>query len=131
MLTKVASRKQAQRAYPKLKRCERCGITKVKLNRHHANYQHALSVEVLCTTCHVKADQEIRQRPIRKVKTCSVCGIAFSAYTHSRVKTCGKRCLTEMGRRNAFKRWHPELTDLEDSGMLSCPKSSSGSGDEL
>lgn len=106
-LTKNASRRRAQRAFPKLPNCQKCGTNR-NIQRHHRDHQNALCVEFLCPKCHAKT--EIQQngtwgRGLKKEKTCTVCGLVFSNYTHSRVKTCSRECLSEIGRRNASKRW--------------------------
>lgn len=117
MLTKSAYRKRAQREYPKLNACERCGSTS-NLQRHHPNLEDALSVVILCQACH--AEEHVRRgdwgQGKRPAKTCVVCGREFSDYSHVRVKTCSPTCLSEIGRVNARKRWGVAWTDLEDSG---------------
>ena len=116
MLTKAASRKRAQREYRTLPPCEKCGSTN-GVQRHHPNLDDALFVEFLCQTCHTTehvASGNWGCGP-RQAKTCIVCGKAFTNYTHTRVKTCGQECLSEIGRINAFKRWRTEPTDLEHS----------------
>jgi hypothetical protein len=114
MLTKAASRKRAQRAYPQVPPCQRCSSS-VNVQRHHKNHQDALSVAFLCQTCHTTADQKLGKWGCgnKKPKVCVVCGGEFTNYTHTRVKTCGKECLSEIGRRNARKRWLTESTDLK------------------
>src|SRR5262245_14601185 len=116
MLTKAASRKRAQRAYPVLPPCQHCGTTE-KVQRHPPHHQNALSVVFLCRLCHAIAEGKSGKwgRGKRKIKVCVICGMEFTNYTHSRVKTCGKECLSEAGRRNANKRWQVGWTDLEDS----------------
>ena len=115
MLTPPASRKRAQRAYPTLNVCEHCGGTS-QLQRHHPNLQDAESVVILCQRCH--AAEHVRlgtwgQGP-KKPKTCVVCGKDFSDYSHIRAKTCSRACLSELGRRNARKRWGRVSTDCGD-----------------
>jgi hypothetical protein len=116
MPTPSASRKAAQRAYPTLTDCEHCGATST-LQRHHPDINDALSVVILCQACH--AEEHVRLGTwglgSKKPKTCVVCKKVFSVYSHTRVKTCSPACLSELGRRNARKRWHPGWTDLEDS----------------
>ncbi len=117
MLTKDVMRKRAQRAYPKLEECERCGATE-NLQRHHPDPNDALFVNILCQGCHTEDHLKDGSwgQGRKKIKTCVNCGKPFSNYSHTRVKTCGKNCLSELGRQNAYKRWHPESTDSEDSG---------------
>jgi hypothetical protein len=114
MLTKAASRKRAQRAYPQLPPCQACGST-VNVQRHHPNHEDALSVEFLCQRCHTCADQQYGKwgRGPKRTKVCVVCGGEFTNYTHSRVKTCSRTCLSELGRRNAFKRWRTAQPETE------------------
>ena len=127
MLTKVASRKRAQRAYQQVPPCQKCGSS-VNVQRHHENYDHALSVEFLCQSCHATVDQQLGRwgRGNKQPKACVVCGQEFTNYTHTRVKTCGKACLSELGRRNARKRWRTALPDLDALETPSSPKSPSG-----
>lgn len=104
MLSAAAIRKRAQRAHPTMKRCERCGATE-RLSRHHPDYSKPEEIVVLCSTCHPKADGEDGTRSTKKAKVCTICGGTFTNYSHSRVKTCSKPCLSEAGRRAAMKRW--------------------------
>jgi hypothetical protein len=107
MLTKAASRKRAQRAISLLgQQCARCGGT-WRLQRHHADHQDALAVEILCQSCHTSEEMVSGTwgAGLRQAKICAVCERLFSNYTHVRVKTCSKDCLSELGRRNARKRW--------------------------
>jgi protein-arginine kinase activator protein McsA len=124
MLTKPASRKRAQRAFPTPTACEHCGSTS-HLQRHHPNLQDATSVVILCQTCH--AAEHVRLgtwgQGSKKPKTCVVCGTEFSDYSHVRVKTCSPTCLSELGRRNARKRWGNAMTDLAPSATPSSPRS--------
>jgi hypothetical protein len=115
MLTKAASRKRAQRAFPKLTACAHCGSTS-RLQRHHPDLSDALCVVILCQPCH--AAEHVRHGTWgsgpRKPKTCVVCGKDFSDYSHIRAKTCSRACLSELGRRNARKRWDRAWTDSAD-----------------
>jgi len=123
MPTPSASRKAAQRAYPRLTACEHCGTTS-QLQRHHPDLSDALSVVILCQPCH--AAEHVRHgtwgNGPRTVKTCVVCGKDFSDYSHIRAKTCSRACLSELGRRNARKRWDHASTDCGDSGTPSSRK---------
>lgn len=101
-----AARKAAQRAYPETKPCERCGSTS-NVQRHHADLAKPLEIEFLCQECHVKADMQAGKWGCgpRKPKACKVCGREFMP-THSKNhNTCSRACLSEIGRRNAMKRW--------------------------
>lgn len=107
MISKWAARKKAQRAIQTLESCEMCGATGVRLERHHEDYQKPLEVMILCPTCHSHREHENGQRKPKAAKTCPICGAVFTHYTHSRNRTCSRQCLSELGRINAKKRWHP------------------------
>ena len=98
---------RAQRAYPKatLKQCNRCGVTKAKFHRHHADHSKPLEVEILCPKCHAKADQELGNRPVQQPKACKVCGAMFMPCHSKKHETCSAKCLSQLGRLNAEKRW--------------------------
>lgn len=117
MLNGWAIRKQAQRAHPTMTGCERCGSTN-RLQRHHPDYTQPTTIIVLCQTCHVKADMEDGSRRKRQPKACTVCGTTFTQYSHSRVKCCSKDCLSELGRRNAQKRWGTRGSSSQTSPVL-------------
>lgn len=109
-MKKNTVRKAAQRAISLIgKECIDCGSTK-SLQRHHPDHDKALDVVILCQPCHVKAEQETGTwgSGPRTVKVCPICDAEFTNYSHIRVKTCSRGCLSELGRRNAMKRWHPE-----------------------
>jgi len=110
-ITPCASRKRAQRAYPVLPPCERCG-SKKRVQRHHKDIKDALSVQFLCQSCHTAEDMMLGKwgRGPKSIKTCMICGSGFTNYTYTRAKTCSRECLSKIGRRNAMKRWHPEST---------------------
>lgn len=61
-------------------------------------------------------------RGLKKMKACVVCGTTFIPNHSKKHATCSKNCLSELGRRNALRRWHPEWTDLKDSATPSCHK---------
>ena|SRR6185369_6008396 len=106
MVTPAASRKRAQRAFPKPDACQHCGTTS-ELQRHHPDLSDALSVVILCQPCHA-AEHVARGtwgQGSKKPKQCVVCGREFSDYSHTRVKTCSRDCLAALGRLNARKRW--------------------------
>lgn len=107
MISKWAARKRAQRAVTNTERCEMCGTTNGRLERHHDDYQKPIDVMILCPKCHAKREMETGQRKAKATKLCPICGVAFTHYTHSRNQTCSKACLSELGRRNAYKRWRP------------------------
>lgn len=102
------ARMRASRAIPKasLKKCQRCGTKSAKrLERHHQDYNKPLDVEILCPTCHAKADQEIGNRPIKQAKACKVCGAMFMPSHSKKHATCSAKCLSLLGKQNAEKRW--------------------------
>lgn len=103
-ITKHAARKRAQRAI-EMKQCQRCGRTNLKLNRHHADHQKALDVMVLCTECHAIVDQKLGNRLTKKTSICVICGGEFLPKDSHPHKTCSEKCFSELGRRNANKRW--------------------------
>lgn len=45
-------------------------------------------------------------RRTKKTKLCKVCGTEFTPSHSKKHSTCSKKCLSEIGRRNAMKRWH-------------------------
>lgn len=125
MLTKATVRKQTQRLVPLSgTTCEKCGSSE-SLQRHHIHYE-ATAFQILCQSCHAevhKADGSWG-RGLKKTKNCAVCGQTFIPNHSKKHKTCSANCLSELGRRNALKRWRPanESTDLEDSETPSSPK---------
>lgn len=100
-MNKNTVRKQAQRAVPIMEKCEMCGATGVKMNRHHTDYTKPTEVMVLCTKCHAK----VHLKP-RFVAICAVCGKEFYPKDHKKIrKICSQECLAEYGRICANKRW--------------------------
>lgn len=103
-IKKWAIRKRSQREVSLVgKVCERCGLSE-NLERHHPNYLSSDCV-ILCQECHRKADSQDGTRPKKKTKTCVVCSKVFVPNHSKKHKTCGKFCLSELGRINALKRW--------------------------
>ena len=101
-MNKNTARKAAQRAVPVMEKCEMCGSTGVKLNRHHTDYSKPTEVMVLCTKCHAK----VHLKPPVTAK-CVVCGKEFVARWHRKTaKICSQECLAEYGRISANKRWN-------------------------
>lgn len=109
MPNKHVIRDKSARLYPVIPPCQQCGST-YRVSRHHPNYDTHETVEFLCPPCHAKADQRDGTRRKSPPKTCPICGVVFENYSHSIVKTCSKECLKELGRQNAMKRWHPEVS---------------------
>lgn len=101
---KYQQRKAAQRAMPKMIRCEKCGATE-SLQRHHPDYSKPAEVKILCHTCHVIEDMKDGTRRKRPRQQCEVCGKMFDPPDSHKHKTCGLKCLAIRGRENAAKRW--------------------------
>jgi predicted nucleic acid-binding Zn ribbon protein len=95
---KDAARKMAQRKVPAAA-CQVCGKTDGKLERHHANYQAATVVEILCPKCHRKADQRDGYARVRPTSECKVCGKTFTPKHSTAVTLCGSsQCRSSYGR---------------------------------
>ena len=106
------TRRASQRMLPVLDACEFCGSTE-NLERHHYDYSDPGLFHVLCRKCHRKWHSDER-RPSR-MKNCAICGTEFLPSHSKKHKTCSKKCLSEIGRRNARKRWGKESAALEPS----------------
>lgn len=115
MLSGAAIRKRAQRAHPTLTQCELCGATE-RLHRHHPDYTKPEEIVVVCIHCHAQMDALDGTRRTKKVKVCAICEASFTNYSHSRVKTCSRRCLSEAGRRASMKRWGGGTTNHPSGG---------------
>ena len=113
----ASGRKIAQKRFP-LKQCERCKST-VRLQRHHKDRNSlnnkADNVEVLCQTCHknLHMAEGSWSRGLKKTKLCAICEREFLPHHSKNHKTCSRSCLSELGRRNALKRWRIGSIDLE------------------
>lgn len=107
-LSRSGVHRRAQKAHPKstLTKCERCGTTTAKLQRHHLDYSLPTDVEILCQTCHVIADQEAGTRRKKRPTVCKVCGKTFMANHSKKHNTCSAKCLAQLGLANAMKRWY-------------------------
>jgi hypothetical protein len=103
-MRKNTIRKRAQRTEPDPTMCQECGATG-SLERHHPDYTDPDRFEVLCQPCHVRADLRDGTRRQKKRKACKVCGAMFLPSHSKKHTTCGPECLSEIGRRNARKRW--------------------------
>jgi hypothetical protein len=115
----AAARKRAQRTKPATK-CETCGGTE-RLQRHHPDIANRPDhVEVLCQTCHTKADQALGKwgKGAALPLVCVICG---TEHRKAKARTCSGACLAELGRRNALKRWRSASTDLGSWETESCP----------
>lgn len=106
-MKKNTARKAAQRAVPTMEKCEMCGATGVKMNRHHPDYSKPTDVMILCTKCHAK----VHMKP-RVIAICAVCGNEFYPKDHKyRAKICGNpECRVQYGRICAHKRWNTSGT---------------------
>lgn len=138
------ARRRAQRAFPDPKPCEKCGVTE-SVQRHHPDITKPLEIIWLCQACHVAADAAEGRwgKGPRPPKSCKVCGKLFAPSHSKKHNTCSRACLSEIGRRNAMKRWtgaasaspaspaasRTGWTDLEDSGTLSSHSAENSSGD--
>lgn len=109
-MKKNAIRKRSQKLIPELERCQECHATE-NLERHHPDYSTPDRVEILCQTCHVKADLRDGTRVRKKEKPCKMCGKFFLPKHSRKSTTCGLDCLRDLGRRNAMKRWGNRSTD--------------------
>jgi len=96
--------KLARKLVPTMEKCEACGETR-GLQRHHPDYFQPTRIEILCRKCHILADQRDGYAPKKQRKACKVCGKMFLPTHTKNHSTCSRECLTEIGRRNAEKRW--------------------------
>lgn len=96
--------KLARKLYPVLTACEDCGETD-GLERHHPDYSQPALIQVLCRACHRRADQRDGYAREKKQKACKVCGVMFWPSHSKKSETCGRSCLSVLGRQNAAKRW--------------------------
>ena len=103
MLSRSGFHRRAQKAIEAI-RCERCPSTE-NLHRHHPNYDDPLNVIVLCRPCHDA--EHVRLRRPHRMKSCLICEKRFLPNHSKKHNTCSRECLSEIGRRNAMKRWHP------------------------
>lgn len=109
-MNKPMVRKMAQRKVSLAqKSCQNCGETG-KLQRHHPNYNEPLMVEILCQKCHVAADQRDGHRRKVAERKCLICKQTFQPTRTRRGVICGTRCLEEMGRIGANRRWAVRTT---------------------
>ena len=136
------ARRQAQRAFPDPKPCEKCGATE-SVQRHHPDITKPLEIVWLCQACHVAADMADGRwgKGPRPSKPCKVCGKLFTPSHSKKHNTCSRACLSEIGRRNAMKRWtgvaseppaspaasRTVWTESVDSETPSCPRWPNGS----
>lgn len=111
-MKKNTVRKAAQRAIPMMEKCEMCGATGVKLNRHHTDYLKPTQILVLCTKCHAKVHMK---PPV--IAVCAVCGKELQPKDHkSRAKICGNpNCRAEYGRICANRRWNTSSTKVSQT----------------
>src|SRR5271165_379880 len=83
--------------------CAQCGKTE-KLQRHHPNYTSTDCV-ILCHSCHTEIHRKDGSWGFKKQKNCLICGNLFTPNHSKNHNTCSRTCLSELGRRNAQKRW--------------------------
>lgn len=57
-MLKNSIRQKAFRKIKRLEKCEGCGAEKVRLVRHHSDYNKPLDVIIFCDTCHYKWHKE-------------------------------------------------------------------------
>ena len=122
MATKWMARKRAQRNLKSLEgvMCEVCGVAAKE--RHHPDYEKPDVYQVLCRLCHVIADKRDGHRRVRQEKRCKICGKMFMPCHSKKHNTCSRGCLSEMGRRNAMKRWANGPQDNGPHQQLATPK---------
>jgi len=109
MTTLGAIRKESQRLIKlKGKFCLICGGKK-HLQRHHQTMD-AQDFIIICQDCHTSIHMKDGSwgRGLKKIKDCVICGKPFVPSHSKKNVTCSRSCLSELGRRNANKRWHPE-----------------------
>jgi hypothetical protein len=102
-------RKRTQRAIPlQGLSCPKCGST-YRLQRHHPDYGSE-RCEVICQKCHIEFHKAEGTwgRGVKTMKLCVICEQPFDPGSNLNVRTCGPPCFSELGRRNARKRWGPE-----------------------
>ncbi len=105
-MLKNTMRKAAQRATPGEATCQACSKFGA-VQRHHPDYSDPSRVEILCRACHWKADVRDGTRQAKQPKQCKVCGNDFLPKHSKRSATCGRECLSTLGRQNAMRRWYP------------------------
>lgn len=106
MIKPNTARRRAQRAYPTPQPCEKCGASQ-ETQRHHPDIQKPLEIVWLCQACHTAEDKQADKwgKGRRQEKSCKVCGKSFLPSHSKKHTTCSRECLSEIGRRNAIKRW--------------------------
>lgn len=89
-----AGRKQAQRLYKNLSKCERCGGTET-LHRHHIDHNTSnntsSNIAILCIRCHGSIHANQHWKDHTKDRICLYCGTQFT-YKRPREKTCSRQC---------------------------------------
>ena len=85
--------------------CVSCGSHE-NIEKHHPDIENwPLWIKPLCGPCHVAEHETIGNwggRSPRSPRPCVICG---TPHSKPKTKTCSGPCLTELGRRNAMKRW--------------------------
>jgi len=121
-MKKNTIRKRTQRKLSvEKKQCENCGST-INLQRHHEEYNESGKVALLCQNCHKNLHylQGNWGRGLKKIKNCKICGKEFLPNHSKNHNTCSKTCLSELGKRNANKRWHKDLPSTCQELQTTC-----------
>ena len=106
-----AGRKQAQRLFKALDKCERCGGIQT-LHRHHLDNNplnnQSKNIAILCQKCHGTLHANERWKDHSKDRICLYCGKIFT-YKRPREKTCSRECGNKLAwmKRRSF----PELVN--------------------
>src|SRR5688572_16575624 len=129
MQTTTDPRKLAQKAYPTLQPCEKCGSAR-RVQRHHDDLSKPLEVMFLCQSCHTERHHAlgtwgmgIRSQWVgmSRTRSCTWCGKEFE-YERPRQTTCSRSC----GNKQAWSSRTNSapatvLTDSEGSATPSSP----------
>jgi hypothetical protein len=105
-MNRAAVRKRAQRAVPAMTICDDCGAVD-NLQRHHPDYLRPEEVIILCQRCHTNIHLLFGTwgNGPKTLRACVICGQDFIPKHSKKGVTCSRACLSELGRRNARKRW--------------------------
>src|SRR5689334_17449391 len=115
-MNRATIRKRSQRSCTLSgKHCEKCG-SMVNLQRHHPNYDSEAFI-ILCQGCHTLTHLEVGTwgSGSKKMKNCVVCGSEFLPRHSKKHSTCSRTCLSELGKRNAMKRWGKRNQTFQES----------------
>jgi hypothetical protein len=85
--TRKTGHQRAQRRFPVLGKCQRCGLKDAR-ERHHKDgntlNNEPGNVDKLCYSCH----RIVEPRNKKPLRNCSNCGILTNRLTHGRCKNC-------------------------------------------